>query len=432
MRSPSRVLPARATPAAPNGVRLLRAAFGVAFTACAAAAQGPFPAPTPALAAARPAAVRRDTATAAPPAAAPDTAAGDAIAADSAAPPPRPATRPDGRLTVHGYLTQGYAGMSGGVQFYGVRNRASGDFRYAALQGRYALTGSDRLVLQVNHRRLGPSPITDLEPEVRLNWGYYEHAFRDGTTVKAGRSPIPRGIYNQLRSVGVALPTYRPPVVFYDEGAYYSETIDGVVASRTFRDDAAWSLEAHAYGGAWRTLSYDTWSEAYSITRTRATNAVGGQLWLDTPLDGVRLGAAAQRYDVSGVAVQTSEIKEYHVSADATRERGFLRAEAQLQSYGTDDFVTSYVQLGARLAGKLHGVVEAQRSWDTNQTYDPSLPSDYAWHRSDGVGLAYHFAPTLVAKVEHHWDRGIQLEQPGDPLNPMRFRYAIVSLSASF
>ncbi len=360
-----------------------------------------------------------------------DTSAADTSAADTT--PAAPAARGAGRLTVHGYVTQGFAGLHGGVQFYGVRGRTSADFRYAALQGRYALTGTDHVVLQVNHRRLGDSPITGLESEVRANWAYYEHAFRDGTAVKAGRSPIPRGIYNQLRSVGVALPTYRPPVVFYDEGAYYSETIDGVVASRTFREDAPWSVEAHAYAGRWESLAYDTWSDEYAVERVHARRAVGGQLWLNTPVDGVRLGAAAQRYAVNEEVMETSEMKEYHLSADVTRERGFFRTEAQVQLYGVSEFYSGYAQLGARLAGKLHGVVEVQRSVEAGVEYgDGTLPSSYMWHRSTGVGLSYAFAPTLVAKVEHHWDRGIQLEQPGDPLNPMRFRYAIVSLSASF
>jgi hypothetical protein len=370
-------------------------------------------------------------------AAAPDTVAADTVAADTVpATPAGPAgggAAGPGRFALHGYLTQGYAGLSGGVQFYGVRGRASADFRYAALQGRYALTAADRVVLQVSHRRLGASPITGMEPEVKANWAFYEHAFGDGTVVKAGRAPIPRGIYNQLRSVGVALPTYRPPVVFYDEGAYYSETLDGLVASRTFRDDAAWSVEAHAYAGQWNSLAYDTWSDAYSVQRVRARRAVGGQVWLDTPLDGVRLGAAAQRYAVNADVMETSEMKEYHLSVDATRERGFFRAEAQQQNYGVSEFYSGYAQLGARLAGKLHGVVEVQRSLEAGVEYgDGDLPSSFMWHRSDGVGLAYHFAPTLVLKLEHHWDRGIQLEQPGDPLNPMRFRYTIASLSASF
>lgn len=333
---------------------------------------------------------------------------------------------------MHGYLTQGYAGLSGGVQFYGVRGQPSADFRYAALQGNYALTSADRLVLQLSHRRLGPSPITRMEPAVKVNWAFYEHAFRDGTTLKAGRSPIPSGIYNQLRSVGVALPTFRPPVVLYDEGAYDSETVDGLVASRTFREAAPWSLEAHAYAGRWQSLAYTTWSDVYSITRMRARNAIGGQLWLHTPVDGVRVGAAAHRHAVNAEMMETSEMKQYDLSFDATRERGFARTELQLQSYGVGKFYTGYAQLGTRLVGKLHGVVEVQRARRTNSMSGGTLPSSYAWHRSDGLGLSYAVAPTLVLKTEHHWDRGIQLEQPGDPRQPPRFRYAIASVSASF
>jgi hypothetical protein len=37
-----------------------------------------------------------------------------------------------------------------------------------------------------------------------------------------------------------------------------------------------------------------------------------------------------------------------------------------------------------------------------------------------------------VAKLEHHWDKGIQVEQPADPMAAPRFRYAIASISASF
>jgi hypothetical protein len=44
----------------------------------------------------------------------------------------------------------------------------------------------------------------------------------------------------------------------------------------------------------------------------------------------------------------------------------------------------------------------------------------------------YKFSPTLVLKAEHHWNKGIQVEQTADPANPPRFNYTIVSLSASF
>ena len=337
------------------------------------------------------------------------------------------------KFSVHGYLTQGW-GKSDGTKFYGLTGESSTDFRYAALQLRYSATPNDQFVVQANHRRLGESQITDFESDVNLNWAFYQRGFRNGTTLKVGRAPIPRGIYNELRSVGVVLPMYRPPVVFYDEGAYYSETIDGLIASRTFFESALWSLEAHAYVGGWRSLAYDTWSEEYSVLKVRARNAIGAQLWLATPIDGVRLGVAAQRHDDTWEDGEELELKEFHVSFDATRERYFVRAEGQLQNYVTSDkLYTSYVQANYKVTSKLGLTGEVQRSRDTDVTYVENLSSSsFEWHRSDGIGLSYAFGPSLVFKVEHHWDRGIQIEQPAHPLMAPKFKYVIASLSASF
>jgi hypothetical protein len=90
------------------------------------------------------------------------------------------------------------------------------------------------------------------------------------------------------------------------------------------------------------------------------------------------------------------------------------------------------VQLNVKPTTKLALTVEIQRSRDTDVTYGEGLPASFEWHRSDGVGLSYAFVPSLVFKAEHHWDRGIQVEQPAHPTTPPRFRYIIASLSASF
>ncbi len=338
----------------------------------------------------------------------------------------------EAKFALHGYITQGWA-QSSGVAFYGMNDEVSTDFRYAALQLRYDPTAKDEFVLQVNHRRLGRSPITDFESDLNVNWAFYQRRFSDGTAIKFGRMPIPRGIYNELRSVGVALPMYRPPVVFYDEGAYYSETIDGVIASHTFAESSPWSLESHLYVGGWRSLAYDTWSEVYSISSVRAEKAIGAQLWLNTPVDGVRFGVAAQRHDDTYDDGTLEKLKEYHLSFDATRERGFVRTEVQLQDWSdSDELYSGYVQLGLKATSKLSGTIEIQRSRDTDVVYGEGLPTSFEWHRSDGLGISYAFLPSLVFKVEHHWDRGIQVEQPATPLAPPKFRYVIASLSASF
>ncbi len=100
---------------------------------------------------------------------------------------------------------------------------------------------------------------------------------------------------------------------------------------------------------------------------------------------------------------------------------------------GSQRELPAILQLGVQLTKQLGVVGEFQRSRDTDVTYgEGALPRSFDWHRSDGVGLTYAFAPGFMLKAEHHWDRGMQLEQPGHPLSAPRFRYAIVGLSAGF
>ena len=104
--------------------------------------------------------------------------------------------------------------------------------------------------------------------------------------------------------------------------------------------------------------------------------------------------------------------------------------------YAEDRLPTIYnaVKIASEHKGvKINLTGEVQRSRDTDVTYVENLPSSsFEWHRSDGIGLSYAFAPSLVFKVEHHWDRGIQIEQPAHPLTAPKFKYVIASLSASF
>ena len=77
--------------------------------------------------------------------------------------------------------------------------------------------------------------------------------------------------------------------------------------------------------------------------------------------------------------------------------------------------------------------LNAQNEWSYERNWTtPEYPRDFDWHRAAGVSATYSFSPALVLKVEHHWNKGIQVEQHADPRDPARFRYAIASLSASF
>ena len=337
----------------------------------------------------------------------------------------------DGQLAIHGYLTQG-AAVSHGAQFYGMTDQVSTDFRYAALQFRYDRK-KDGFLLQVNNRRLGSSPITNFESAVNLNWAFYERRGDDGTSFRFGRIPVPRGIYNEERSIGVVLPFYRAPVIFYDEGAYFSETIDGVVLSHTVKKDSPWNLDFNLYGGGWSLLSYDQSGPEYTVGRVRADNGIGTQLWLNTPIEGVRFGTSAQTYRWRSVDDGSKQqVKEYQASFDATRPTFMLRAETELMDFETDDYYASYVQLGHKIVDGLWINTQAEYAYERNWSF-ASYTRNFDWHKTAGVGLNYKFSPTLVLKAEHHWNRGIQVEQPvADPAHPPVFNYTIVSLSASF
>ena len=114
------------------------------------------------------------------------------------------------KLNIHGYLTQAYA-ISDGNKIFGISPHGSADYRNLALQFRYDANPSNTIVFQFSHERLGSTPIMLLKEDVELDWGFFEHRFRNAISIKVGKIQIPLGIYNEIRDVGVLLPFYRLP-----------------------------------------------------------------------------------------------------------------------------------------------------------------------------------------------------------------------------
>ncbi len=62
------------------------------------------------------------------------------------------------RLSIHGYLTQGFA-ISDGGSLFGITEDGTTDYRNAALQFRYALSSNDNVTLQLSHRSQAQSTL---------------------------------------------------------------------------------------------------------------------------------------------------------------------------------------------------------------------------------------------------------------------------------
>lgn len=366
------------------------------------------------------------------------------------------------KYQVHGYLTQGY-GASDSLPIVGIGSKGTGDYRAAALQLRATPTKNDAFVVQLANRRMGESLNNKLDDPVALQWAYYQRRLPGGLTAKVGRAPMPRGVYNEVRKVGTLLPFYRAPYGFYGESY---ETVDGGMLARTTKL-GAWELESSAFGGTvdFRQASHSTMyapkfavvngsptmvgvspaGDSATIINERAKKTYGGQLWLATPITGLRVGAGATRFDLN--AYQNVSGRDHwsvasmvQGSVDGNFTHVQLRSEWEQLRINEFNYTAYYVQGGVKLTSKL--TVNAQREQtNMNAAARPSIigipaaltPRARVSQRlglDHTVGLNYAVRPNTVVKLEGHDNRGTNFDQP--VAGTARGKYFIASLALSF
>jgi hypothetical protein len=326
------------------------------------------------------------------------------------------------KITLHGYLTQAYA-QSDGHQFLGITEDGTADYRTAALQIRADITPDDTFVLQLDHERIGESQVQTLKDDVGVDWLFYEHRF-GSSAVKVGRIQIPFGIYNEVRDVGTLLPFYRPPHNFYGEAAYSSETIDGIVLSHR-RAFGNWGLDVDLHFGDWKFIER-TIDNSY--VTDEVDDSLGLELWLDTPISGLRIGAGGMQYQISQPTGE-AEWKAYHVSVAGEFDRFAVHAENKWVDLGKGFLVDiRYLHLGVNVTDKivLNGQLE-EFYVDIDGFPRAKGDEDLAF------GVNYAFRPDLVLKAEHHSNEGRLWLEDLTPFGPnVDTKYWILSLSTSF
>ena len=333
------------------------------------------------------------------------------------------------KLSIHGYLTQAYA-ISDTGSYLGIPSSGTTDYRTAALQFRYSPSVADNITLQLSHRRLGNDATTAGEAPVQLDWAFYGRRFGN-FDVKVGRSPIPAGIYNELRDVGVALPMYRAPYNFYLEGSFTSETVDGVVAGYQTPGLSGWGLEANAFAGGWdMTERIVNASSQIIVQQVRIEKGFGGQLWVRTPVNGVRVGGGASSSLSPTNAILPGRWKEWHASFDGRLRRVTLQSEFRNINTPDIDYNAWYAYAGAKVYRNLtlHGQADYA---NISVGGGPNLD----FNDDVGVGASWAFSPSLVLKLEGHSAKTYRTDDPPlrigvDPST--RVKYLITSLSVSF
>jgi hypothetical protein len=283
--------------------------------------------------------------------------------------------------------------------------------------------------VQFSHERIGASPQQSVHPDVDLDWIFYQRQFGGSSSIKVGRMPLPVGLYSEVRDVGPALPFYRPPRGFYGEGAFTTETLDGVILTHRFKLKGDWRLAGDVYYGSW--AGFDDFQNPLSIS-----DAVGFQLYLDTPVEGLRLVAGGIQFESdASVAFPPLDWRGFHGSIQAAFGRvegelecrdGYARAPGGPTYF---DVNIGHVRIGVALTERL----KLQSQLELLKIKLFPLPEELDYDQDRVLGLSYRFRPDLVLKAEHHWNEGYFLDPPRNPFGPAgKTKYGILSLAASF
>lgn len=322
-------------------------------------------------------------------------------------------------LQVFGHLTQSYGESTRG-SIAGTTEDGTTDLRKIAIQLRWTASEKETVIVQLSHERNGDDLFQPPGDEVEIDWAFYERMLGPQSTLKVGRLNVPLGIYNQVRDVGTVLPFFSLPVSFYAGVLSTAETVDGISFAHTFAPRSAWSLETEIYAGGW-----DTFQQRVSTTskfgienlEARAERGIGLQLWLDTPVNGLRLGAGALTWLLDGPnsGAEKDRWDAYHVSIDASFERWVFRAEARRWRFDQD--FGAFLGLPVAIEGRAgrNGYYGQLGAWITPEIglfvqYDDTglednlglIPQLDTFNEDFAAALNYRFRPDLVARVEYH------------------------------
>lgn len=323
----------------------------------------------------------------------------------------------DDRLSIHGSASLSYA-KSDNLPINGITKDGTSNYRLLALQFGYKISDKDRVVTQLLHRHVGESPLNAVTPDIEPVWAFYEHKFDNGTSLKAGRNPLPRGIFNEIRYIGTLLPLYRVGNAVYGETLEY---VDGVVVRKPLTL-GAWGLDVTGFVGGYDLKAQIPTSTGVSVVNTRNENTIGGQLWLTTPIKGVRLGVFGNNYSSTPSASlpEASRPKRTTTmmySAEAAFSKVFLRSEAttfkQTKAPNFVDVATWYVQGGVHVTEQITVTGEYNDGRNIVRFAGTPIPDlSLPFNQDLALGVSFKPSAQVSFKLEGHSAEGYQFDRP--------------------
>ena len=209
---------------------------------------------------------------------------------------------------VHGFASQGFI-LSAENNYLARSTSGSFEFAEAAVNVTSNPMDELRIGVQLFARDLGPIGNYD----IKLDWFYVDYRFTDWFGIRAGRTKIPFGLYNELNDVDVArVPVLLPQSTYPTAGRDFLLAQTGGEIYGRVPLDVVGALEYRIYSGTIfvETPAYNPTSTS-RITSFEVPYIVGGRLLWETPIEGLRLGASAQILKLNVNYLSPGDVRNY-------------------------------------------------------------------------------------------------------------------------
>lgn len=213
--------------------------------------------------------------------------AGQAAAGDLRA-QPEPAPLPTGpAVDVHGFVSQGFIKTTEN-NYLGPSERGSFELTEAALNFTHSPLDELRIGVQLFVHDLGP--FGNYQPQ--FDWYYLDYRFFDWLGVRAGRTKIPFGLYNELNDIDAArVPVLLPQSVYPVSSREWLLAQTGAELYGDVALGGVGTLSYRLYGG---TIYLDPTNVSASVLGFTVPYVIGARVMWQTPLDGLVVGGSVQ------------------------------------------------------------------------------------------------------------------------------------------
>jgi hypothetical protein len=217
-----------------------------------------------------------------------------------------------------------------------------------------------------------------------------------------------------VRFIGTLLPFYRVGSDVYGETL---EFIDGVVVSRDWDLGAGWGAETHFFAGGTDLKALLPSNSGVGVIKFRMENLLGTQLWLNTPIQGLRAGAFVTGYQPEpsyGTSNPDGRQLTTLYSLDGNFDHYFVRGEfTEFHGWkpSKSDYTAYYGQGGIHFTDKLT-VAGQYMEMHRYIAFGAPLPPVTLKLDQDAAGSVI-FAPSanVAFKLEAHRTTGYSFDQ---------------------